>query len=410
MTLSSASPEPSVRTRSSRRWGVIAAAGGALVAGCAWTASALVNVPDPVTLAALAVLEPSSVGTWFPSRIVQAPAQARDLPVRPRQIRDHVDWKGRPVPLGTMLEATHTNAFLVVQDGVLIHEWHRPGTGPETLFPSWSVAKSIVSLLVGAAVATGKLSETDSVSALLPDLQHGAVFGQITVRDLLDMASGIAVPENYDPQHPLTGTAGMYLTRDITAFVRDNAHLAFKPGSKGRYRSIDTELLGLILARIEGKPLADLLSERIWKPMGAQADATWNLDRTGGVEKAFCCINATARDFARLGLLVADQGRAGPNRIIPARWIDRIVTPARREVDGWQYSAQWWHAPGGDDSDISAIGVYGQYIYVNRDTGTVIVKLSDHGAEQDEVDTLSVMQAIAGDLAASRPATAGRAP
>jgi CubicO group peptidase (beta-lactamase class C family) len=408
MTLSPAIPEPSVRPRPERRQGarlgVIAAAGGMVAAGCAWTATALINVPDPVTLTALAVIEPSAIGPWFPSRRVKAPGQARDLAFRPRPILERVPWKGKPAPLATMLAETHTNAFLVVQDGVLIHEWQRSGTGPTTLFPSWSVAKSIVSLLVGTAVASGKLAETDRVSALLPDLRHGAVFGQITVRDLLDMASGIAVPENYDPQHPLTGTAGMYLTRDITAFVRDNAHLAFKPGSKGRYRSIDTELLGLILARVEGKPLADLLSERIWKPMGAQADATWNLDRDGGVEKAFCCINATSRDFARLGLLVADQGLAGQNRIIPARWIDRIETPARREVDGWQYSAQWWHAPGGDDSDISAIGVYGQYVYVNRETGTVIVKLSDHGAEEDEVDTLSVMQAIASDLAAGRTA------
>ncbi|MCJ2122134.1 serine hydrolase domain-containing protein [Methylobacterium sp. J-077] len=408
MTSSSAIPKPSAGPRPGRRrgtrWGVIAAAGGVVAAACAWTATALIDVPNPVTLAALAVLEPSAIGPWFPSRVVQAPAQAHDLAFRPAPILERVPWKGKPVPLAAMLAETHTNAFLVVQDGVLIHEWQRLGTGPTTLFPSWSVAKSIVSLLVGAAVAGGKLAETDRVSALLPELRHAAVFGQITVRDLLDMTSGIAVPENYDPQHPLTGTAGMYLTRDITAFVRDNAHLAFKPGSQGRYRSIDTELLGLILARVEGKPLADLLSERIWKPMGAQADATWNLDRAGGIEKAFCCINATPRDFARLGLLVADQGRAGQNRIIPARWIDRIETPARRAVDGWQYSAQWWHAPGGDDSDISAIGVYGQYVYVNRETGTVIVKLSDHGAEQDEVDTLSVMQAIAADLAAGRTA------
>jgi CubicO group peptidase (beta-lactamase class C family) len=410
MIPSSAIPEPQARTRPGRRWGVIAAAGGAVAAGCAWTASALIGVPDPVTLAALAVIEPSAVGTWFPSRIVQAPARASDLPARPGPILEQVAWKGRQVPLATMLDATHTNAFLVVQDGVLVHESQRPGTGPATLFPSWSVAKSIVSLLVGAAVARGKLSETDRVSTLLPELKHAAVFGQITVRNLLDMASGIAVPENYDPRHPLTGTAGMYLTRDVEAFVRDNAHLAFKPGSQGRYRSIDTELLGLILARVEGKPLADILSERIWKPMGAQADATWNLDRPGGVEKAFCCINATARDFARLGLLVADQGRAGANAIIPARWIERILTPARREVDGWQYSAQWWHAPGGSDSDISAIGVYGQYIYVNHDTGTVIVKLSDHGAEQDEIDTLAVMQAIAADLAAGRADAARKAP
>lgn len=406
MTSSSVRPElpaeSPVRPRPGRRRGVMAAAAAAAGACCAGALTARIDLPDPVTLAALAVVKPSAVGPWFPSRVVQAPARASPLPVRPGSILARVAWKGRTVPLMAMLEATHTNAFLVVQDGVLIHEWQRPGTGPATLFPSWSVAKSVVSLLVGSAVARGKLSETDRVSALLPELRHDAVFGQITVRNLLDMASGIAVPENYDPRHPLTGTAGMYLTRDIAAFVRDNAHLAFKPGSQGRYRSIDTELLGLILARVEGRPLADILSERIWKPMGAQADATWNLDRAGGVEKAFCCINATARDFARLGLLVADQGRTGANAVVPARWIERILTPARREVDGWQYSAQWWHAPGGSDSDISAIGVYGQYVYVNRDTDTVIVKLSDHGAEQDEIDTLAVMQAIAADLAARK--------
>ncbi len=381
----------------------MAAFGAALAAGGAFAATAVTGVPNPVTLAALAVVAPSRVGTWFASRTVAAPAQARPLPFKPRPILDRIPWKGRTVPLATMLAATRTNAFIVVQDEVLIQEWHRPGTGPATLFPSWSVGTSIVSLLVGSAIARGRLAETDRVSDLLPELRNPAVFGQITVRNLLDMTSGLDVPENYDPLQPLTGTAGMYLTRDLTAFVRDHARLAFKPGSEGRYRSIDTEVLGLILARVEGKPLADLLSERIWKPMGAQAAAAWNLDRPGGVEKAFCCINATARDFARLGLLVADQGRAGGARIVPARWIERIATPARRAVDGWPYSAQWWHAPGGDDGDISAIGVYGQYVYVNRDTRTVIVKLSDHGAEQDEADTLAVMQAIAADLTTARP-------
>lgn len=402
MPASSRISPPSTRTRSARRWIAPLAIGAALIGG-AWAATAVLRVPNPVTLAALAIVEPSAVGPWFPSRVVAASGQARALPFSPRPILGRVDWKGRPVPLGAMLEATHTNAFVVVQDNVLIHEWYRSGAGPATLFPSWSVAKSIVSLLVGSAVSRGKLSETDRVSALLPELRHAAVFREITVRNLLDMTSGLAVPENYDPLHPLTGTAGMYLTQDIPAFVADNAQLAFKPGSAGHYRSIDTEVLGLLLARVEGKPVADLLSERIWKPMGAEAEATWNLDRPAGVEKAFCCLNATARDFARLGLLVADQGRAGDVRIIPARWIERIATPARRVVDGWRYSAQWWHAPGDDDGAISAIGVYGQYVYVNRTTGTVIVKLSDHGAEQDETETLAVMQAIAADLAAKGP-------
>ncbi len=121
MTSSPAIPEPSVRPRPGRRrgarWGVIAAASGVVAAGCAWTATALINVPNPVTLAALAVIEPSAIGPWFPSRVVQAPEQARDLPFRPAPILERVPWKGKTVPLATMLAETHTNAFLVVQDG-----------------------------------------------------------------------------------------------------------------------------------------------------------------------------------------------------------------------------------------------------------------------------------------------------
>jgi CubicO group peptidase (beta-lactamase class C family) len=391
----SAKPGPRARLRP-RLVGAALALG--LLAGAAWAATALLAVPNPVTLAALAVVEPSAVGTWFASRPVAASATPRILTVQPRPLPDRVPWKGALVPIATVLEATRTNAFLVSQNGVLVHEWYRPGFEAATLFPSWSVAKSVVSLLVGQAIAGGRLKETDPVSTLLPDLHGVPVFGRITVRDLLDMTSGLAVPENYDPWNPLVGTAGMYLTRDLPAFVRAHAALSSKPGSKGEYRSIDTEVLGLILARVHGKPLADILSEQIWTPMGAGADATWNLDAQGGTEKAFCCLNAVARDFVRLGLMVADRGRVGAVDVVPPHWIERIETPARRAVDGWPYSAQWWHVPAGDD-DISAIGVYGQYIYINRDTGTVIVKLSDHGAEQDEADTLAAMLSLARGLA-----------
>ncbi|MCJ2082601.1 beta-lactamase family protein [Methylobacterium sp. J-090] len=366
---------------------------GGLPGGLAWTATALIGVPDPVTLAALAIVKPSAVGTWFASRPVAASPTPRVLPAQPRPLPERVPWKGAAVPLATVLAATRTNAFLVTQDGILVHEWYRPGFDRATRFPSWSVAKSVVSLLVGRAIADGRLKETDPVSALLPDLSGVPAFGRITVRDLLDMTSGLAVPENYDPWNPLVGTAGMYLTRDLPAFVKAHAALSSRPGSRGRYRSIDTEVLGLILAGLHGKPLADLLAEQIWQPMGAEADATWNLDAPGGTEKAFCCLNAVARDFVRLGLMVADHGRVGPVGIVPPHWIERIATPARRAVDGWPYSAQWWHVPDGDD-DIAAIGVYGQYIYINRDTGTVIVKLSDHGAEQDEAETLAVMLSL----------------
>ncbi|MFJ7387859.1 serine hydrolase, partial [Rhodococcus erythropolis] len=114
-----------------------------------------------------------------------------------------------------------------------------------------------------------------------------------------------------------------------------------------------------------------------------------------GEEKAFCCINATARDFAKIGKLVMDGGMVDGTSVVPAEWITRISTPAPNLVDEWGYSAQWWHPSGGSGQDFSAIGVYGQYIYIDPVTQTVIVKLSDHGAEQDEQQTIDVFRALA---------------
>ncbi|MCO5299935.1 MAG: serine hydrolase, partial [Candidatus Nanopelagicales bacterium] len=110
-----------------------------------------------------------------------------------------------------------------------------------------------------------------------------------------------------------------------------------------------------------------------------------------------CCINATAMDFARVGQMVLDDGEANGQQIISKEWIDRISTPAKNSVLDWGYSAQWWHLPG-NDQDFSAIGIYGQYIYVNPEDDTTIVKLSDYGTEQDELETVNMMRAIAADL------------
>jgi CubicO group peptidase (beta-lactamase class C family) len=229
---------------------------------------------------------------------------------------------------------------------------------------------------------------------LLPELGAAGGDPHITVRNLLDMTSGVDVAENYDPWRPYAGTAGMYLTRDLAGFASSHSRIAFAPGSRGDYRSIDTELLGLTLAKVEGRPLANLLADWIWEPMGAEQSANWNLDQENGAEKAFCCLNATARDFAKLGQLVLDSGRAGDIQVVPSAWIERLSHPAARLVDGLQYSAQWWHVTGPDD-DVAAIGVYGQYVYVNRDNGVVIVKLSDYGAEEDEAETLAALRALA---------------
>jgi CubicO group peptidase (beta-lactamase class C family) len=116
------------------------------------------------------------------------------------------------------------------------------------------------------------------------------------------------------------------------------------------------------------------------------------------MEKAFCGINATARDFAKIGQLVLDDGEVEGVSVVPAEWITRVRTPSPHSIDGWGYSAQWWLPSNAEHQDLAAIGVYGQYVYVARSTRTVIVKLSDHGAEQDELETINALRAIASAL------------
>lgn len=385
------------RRRTARRLGLtllvllLVAMVGAVVA------TRVMRIPDPLTLARLEVTAPSRQGDLFASRTIPASSRPIAFAAGEPALPDDVPWKGGRISLEEFLDTTHTNALVILQDGRLVTEWYAPDITRTTRMSSWSVVKSVVSLLIGQAIGRGDLEEDDLLVELLPELRSGGEYDDVTVRDLLDMTSGVDVPENYNPYWPFTGTARMFLTTDLTGFVQDHRTVEFAPGSQAAYRSVNTQLLGMILTEVEGEPLSDLLSERLWEPIGAQHSATWNLDTADGIEKGFCCLNATALDFAHLGQLVLDRGRVGDQRVVPAAWIRRLATPAEHKIDDWGYSAQWWHLPGGLSDDYSAIGVYGQYVYVNPRTHTVVVKLSDHGTEQDEQDTMDVFRALAGE-------------
>ncbi|MEU7767248.1 serine hydrolase [Nocardia sp. NPDC049190] len=367
----------------------------AIMIGASFAATAVLHIPSPPTLLRLSVDPPSTQGRLFASRTVAASPTPRPLPVVSDSLPVTVPWRGSQITIAQFLDTTHTNSFLVLRNGVLTTEWYGDGVQPTTPQSSWSVAKSVVSLLTGQAVAAGKLREDDRLTRILPELATGGGYDTITIRDLLDMTSGVDVPENYHKYLPLTGTARMYLTEDLGGFVRAHRSLRFAPGSAGDYRSVDTQLLGMALAKVQGRSVSELLQHDIWDPMGAQDDAQWNLDTTGGQEKAFCCLNATARDFAKIGQLVLAGGRAGGTQVVPPEWLERIRVPAPHPVGAWRYGAQWWHPSGGDGQDISAVGVYGQYIYLDPPSGTVIVKLSDHGTAQDRQETIDVFRAIA---------------
>ncbi|MFT4228196.1 MAG: serine hydrolase [Micropruina sp.] len=243
------------RRRWLRRLTVLAA-----VVGLAFGTTAVLEIPSPPELIRLQTTDPSAQGTAFASRPVMPSGQIGVLPADPtRHLPDAVPWKGARIPVSEMLEITHSRAFVVLHEGKLVHEWYADGVAADTQLASWSVAKSVVSLLVGQAIGRGDLSERDRLVDLLPELRTGGAYDEVTVGDLLDMASGIDVSENYNPWWPFTGTARLLLSTDLPGYVADNRELAFTPGSRAEYRSIDPQLLSMILARIDGRPLARIL-------------------------------------------------------------------------------------------------------------------------------------------------------
>ncbi|RHW25042.1 class C beta-lactamase-related serine hydrolase [Nocardioides immobilis] len=379
--------------------------------GPARSAHASVNVRTDIDLPN--PTQPSEFGRLLPSTPIAPARDVRPLRRSHEQIPATVPWgRGQRKTVADFLTTTHTRAFVVLHRGRLVTEWYDAHTGPTTKLASWSVAKAMAGLLTGQAITEGRLTLDTRVVTVLPWLrvEHPADgdprFNTITVRHLLDMTSGIDAAEGYqvnpleDPTavlSMLTGTYLMLVHPNMHSFASSHRRMVFDPGTRGEYVSYNTQLLSMVLSEVFGTDYITAFVNRLWRPAGAQYPATWNLDHGGGIAKAFCCLNATARDFARLGLLVAEAG--GPGSRVSRAWLDRILTPQPKPLGGWPYSTQFWHVPGDQRgkraNDVSAIGVFGQYIYLNRRTQTVIVKLSDHGIEEDEALTFRAMRSIA---------------
>jgi CubicO group peptidase (beta-lactamase class C family) len=207
------------------------------------------------------------------------------------------------------------------------------------------------------------------------------------------MQSGVGVSDNY-PSGPTgwgVAIAQMYASTDINWFLKHNRKMAFEPGSKAEYRSVDTQMLGMIIKKITGMRISDYFSKNVWQPVGALTPATWNVDRVGGIEKTFCCFNASAPDYAKVGLMLLNRGMVGDKRIIDANWVKRLETPVVT-LDDWGYGAFMWHPfPGTSTMD----GLHGQYVFIDPKTRTVIVKLSDvPTAEKLAVPTMAVFKEI----------------
>lgn len=313
----------------------------------------------------------------FPSRTIPAGAQVWELPA------------GAPLDLAEVwevpdaedfLDATGTVAFLIVQDGQLRYERYAAGASGEELRTSFSVAKSIVSTLIGLAIEDGAIASLDEpITDFLPELlEVDPRYARITIRHLVTMSSGLGYVERL---HPFSDDAQTYYGTDLRA-TGLSARIDGEPGQQFHYNNYNLLLEGMILERATGERVADYLARRLWQPMGAEADASFSLDsQASGFEKMESGFNAVARDYARFGRLIAAGGRVEDRQVVPAGWLELATCAERSQSVVDFHAAHWWTGtPDGElfpDGHVLAAGNHGQYVYVAPDLDVVIVRLGD---------------------------------
>ena len=257
---------------------------------------------------------------------------------------------------------------MVIRNNELVYDHYWKGHGSSSLMNSFSMAKGILCLLTGCAIDDGYLeSEDQPVSSVFPKYRDSPYGKHLTFRHLMTMQAGLDWKEEY--HHPFAENSKQYFTDDLAAQVFD-IEVIEMPGQRYEYQSAAIQLLGLALREITGGNLAGYLSEKLWKPLGMESPAKWSTDEKG-VEKAFCCIHATARDFAKLGQLVLQNGNWKGRQLVSEDFCKKLLTPTAAN-DAFCYTV--W---ADEESEIKCrffYGFLGQFIIMIPEKKMVIVK------------------------------------
>jgi CubicO group peptidase (beta-lactamase class C family) len=280
-----------------------------------------------------------------------------------------------PDNLNDLLKRLNTVAVVVIKNDSLLYEKYWDGYSDSSLSNSFSMAKSITSLLIGAAIKEGKIkSVEEAVGNYLPEFKEGLA-AKLRIKDLLTMSSGSNWNEAY--VNPFSVTTEAYYGSNLYK-TATGVTIKREPGTHYYYKSGDTQLLGLIVEKATGKSLSLYASEKLWQPLGAEHPALWSTDKKDGAEKAFCCFNSNARDFARIGQMMLDSGRWKGNIIINPDYYAQSISPCNIPDASGQpvnyYGYQWWIAPT-FPGVFYARGILGQYIIVIPSKNIVIVRL-----------------------------------
>ena len=281
--------------------------------------------------------------------------------------------------LNSWNESLGTVAFLIIKNDSIWFENYYDGFNKNSKSNSFSMAKSLVSALLGKAIMEGKIKSLDQkVSDFYPEFNEGEAL-KLTVGDLSSMASGMDWDESY--YSPFSITTRAYFYDDLKKMML-KVPISEEPGKSYRYLSGNTELLGMVISEATGKPLAEYLSESFWKPLGCENEALWQIDsKNDGMEKAYCCVASNARDFARFGKLYKDHGKWNGAQLLDSAFVAKSVTP--RFEGSPQYGYGWWLIQNHKGKHFFMMrGHLGQYVIVEPDDNIIIVRLGHLSAKQ----------------------------
>jgi CubicO group peptidase (beta-lactamase class C family) len=314
-----------------------------------------------------------------PSHVIKRGTRVHALPKAAMQINPRFDADGQSYDTASYMAAFRVSGVLVIQDGKIILERYGLGRKPRDRWTSFSVAKSLTSTLIGAAVKDGKIKSLDDpVTAYIPELA-GSAYEGVNVRQLITMTSGVKWNENYKDPESDVAKEGLTLLEPgmnpVVSYMRQLPREA-PPGSKFSYKTGETDLAGVLLSNAVGESLSQYLSEKIWKPYGMEQNGVWAEDLAGH-ERGGCCMSMTLRDYARFGLFTLDQGKVNGTEILPAGWMQDATQPHVTEP---AYGYFWWLTAGGYE----ARGIFGQSLSVFPAEHLVVVINSAWPAATDK--------------------------
>ncbi|MFK7813101.1 MAG: serine hydrolase domain-containing protein, partial [Maribacter sp.] len=356
-----------------------------------------------------------SIEDYFPTREIMPSSNPIEIPkTNPIILPKTYSFNGKSYKTETLIEETDITGLMILKNDTILFEKYYQENKPEDHTIAWSVTKSFVSALVGIAIEEGHISSiNDSVYQYLPELK-GSAYEQVSIKNLLQMSSGVSWNEDYSDNDSDINRFGrtLALGRSFESFVKTLKY--DKPqGTYNRYNSSDTQVLGMIISRATGTTVSDYLEKKIWQPLGMQQKGFWVIDNQGN-EFAAAGLSASLVDYAKFGLLFLHKGKMNDKQILPEEWVSKSITPDaphllpgenKNSNNDFGYGYQWWVFDG-NEGEYAAMGIYNQLIYINPKRNIIIVKSAannNYGTTNDESsfrekESMAMLRAIVNSI------------